>query len=398
MSARWSPARSKPSPSSCARTSCAGARPQRRWWAWATKPVSGRSSSTFSKTSRSTPPAAVGSASGRGATTARFGPTSRMTGWACRARSGSPYSRRSSESTVAICAARASGCTRPGGSWRPWAVASGSRPRATAEADSSLRSRRRPTWSRTRPAGRRPRSGARDHPAGLRAKASVAGLDHLVDEPEPLVERGEGALHGVDRQPLHLAQADRESFVECGELTRQRDVRHQAVVRVDRDPEAQPPQQVDRVLADRPGCTSVDVRRWAHLEGHAPVPDVGCQASKLDRAVRLNDDVVHDPHTVSQSLSPAELERLPDRRQPERLAGMDRDVEVLPAHVVVSIEIARRRVALLGTRHVEPDDSGIAPAHGALRDLDRTCRLAHGRHEGLHHDGMAGSGRALDTE
>ena len=77
---------------------------------------------------------------------------------------------------------------------------------------------------------------------------------------------------------------------------------------------------------------------------------------------------------------------------------MDRDVEVLPAHVVVSIEIARRRVALLGTRHVEPDDSGIAPAHRALRDLDRTCRLAHGRHEGLHHDGTAGSGRALDAD
>ena len=90
--------------------------------------------------------------------------------------------------------------------------------------------------------------------------------------------------------------------------------------------------------------------------------------------------------------APAELERLPDRRQPERLAGVDRDVEVLPADVLEGVEIAGRRVALLGTGDVEADHALVAPAHRAFGDLDRTRRLAHRRDDGLHDDRVTGRG------
>ena len=69
---------------------------------------------------------------------------------------------------------------------------------------------------------------------------------------------------------------------------------------------------------------------------------------------------------------------------------MDRDVEVLAADEVEGVEIARRRVPLLRSRDVEPDDARVAPADRALRDLHGSRRLAHGRHEHLHDDRVAG--------
>ena len=96
--------------------------------------------------------------------------------------------------------------------------------------------------------------------------------------------------------------------------------------------------------------------------------------------------------------APAELERLPDRRQPERLAGVDRDVEVLAADVVEGVEIAGRAVALLRAGDVEPDHAGVAPADRAFRDLDRAGGLAHRRHEHLHDDRLAGGSGPLRAD
>src|SRR4249919_1763991 len=108
-----------------------------------------------------------------------------------------------------------------------------------------------PTGQRGIVMDRRPSRVSADHHAGLLgAEAVIARLDDLVDEPEPLVERGEGALERVERQPLHLAEADRERLVERRELARQRDAAHQPVVGVEGDPEAEASKEVDRVLGD----------------------------------------------------------------------------------------------------------------------------------------------------
>src|SRR5260370_1073819 len=78
-----------------------------------------------------------------------------------------------------------------------------------------------------------------------------------------------------------------------------------------------------------------------------------------------------------QPLRTGELERLPDGRQPEGFASMDRDVEVFATDVLEGVEIPGRRVPLLGARDVEADDPRIAPADGAFGDLDRAGGLAH---------------------
>ena len=73
-------------------------------------------------------------------------------------------------------------------------------------------------------------------------------------------------------------------------------------------------------------------------------------------------------------------------------------MEVLAADVVEGVEVARRREALLGSRDVEPDHAGVAPADRAFGDLDRAGRLAHRRDEQLHDDRMARGGRPFRAD
>ena len=119
---------------------------------------------------------------------------------------------------------------------------------------------------------------------------------------------------------------------------RHRDAAHQPVVGVDGDPEAEPPQEVDRVLRDRRRAAPV----WTFDVGHI---SSGTRRSRTNAASRPRSTEPSSRTVMSSTIrtpwpsrsAPHELERLPDRRQPERLAGMDRDVEVLAP------DVARRR-------------------------------------------------------
>ena len=142
----------------------------------------------------------------------------------------------------------------------------------------------------------------------------------------------------------------------------------------------------------------MDVRRGAHLKRYAPVPHEGRQSTQPDGAVGLDGDVIDDPRPVPQPFRAAELERLPDRRQPERFPGVDGDVEVLMADPVERLEMSGRSIAGFRAGDIEADDPRVPPSDGRLRDLDRAGRLAHGGDEDLHGDGMARRGGALRTD
>src|SRR5580704_3961612 len=162
------------------------------------------------------------------------------------------------------------------------------------------------------------------------AGGGEAGLEHGVDQPEPLVERGERAFHGVDGEPLDVGPAVAEGLREGVELRGQGDAAHQPVVGVHGHPEGQVAQEADGVLADGPGGAGLHVGGGAHLQRDAPVPDVAGQAAERGAAVAGHPDVVDDPDAVAEALGAAPLHGLPDRGQAEALAGVDGDVEVLP--------------------------------------------------------------------
>ena len=133
------------------------------------------------------------------------------------------------------------------------------------------------------------------------------------------------------------------------------------------------------MLGDRVAHAGVDVRRRAHLERHPPVAHEAGQAPERGASVVGDLDVVDDPHAVAEPLGAAQLHGLPDRREPERLAGVDGDVEVLRRHELERVEVARRRVAGLAAGDVEADHPGVAVAHRQLGDLGGVGGVAHGR-------------------
>ena len=74
-------------------------------------------------------------------------------------------------------------------------------------------------------------------------------------------------------------------------------------------------------------------------------------------------DVVDDAHAVPEAVRAAPLDRLPDGRQPERLAGVDGEVEVLAPQVLERVQVPARREAGLGARDVEADHAVVAVTH-----------------------------------
>ena len=81
----------------------------------------------------------------------------------------------------------------------------------------------------------------------------------------------------------------------------------------------------------------------------------------------------------------------------ERLAGVDRDVEVLAGHELERVEVTGGREAGLGSGDVEPDDAVVTPPHRELGDLTRPRLSAHGREQRVHRDRMACGGGPLGS-
>jgi hypothetical protein len=84
---------------------------------------------------------------------------------------------------------------------------------------------------------------------------------------------------------------------------------------------------------------------------------------------------------MPEPLRAAELDGLPDRRQAERLPRVDRDVEVLPLHVLEGVQMTARRPARLRARDVEAHHAQVPVADGQLGDLQRPCRGPHAREQ-----------------
>ena len=132
------------------------------------------------------------------------------------------------------------------------------------------------------------------------------------------------------------------------------------------------------------GCSAIEARGAglhvgvrAQLERDPLVADVRREPAEVDRAVAVDGDVVDDADAVAEPVGAAPLDRLPDRGQPERLAGVDREVGVLALEVLERVEVPGGRVAGLGAGDVEPDHAVVAVGDGELGDLPRARLVPH---------------------
>src|SRR5262245_40472814 len=111
------------------------------------------------------------------------------------------------------------------------------------------------------------------------------------------------------------------------------------------------------MLGDRRGGPGLHVGGRAELQRPPLGPDISRQsADPLTPA----GDVVDDPYAVSEPVRPAPLQRLPDRGEPEALAGVDGEVEVLPLQILECVQMTGGRVTRLSAGDIEADYSHIA--------------------------------------
>src|SRR5258705_2251476 len=201
---------------------------------------------------------------------------------------------------------------------------------------------------------------------GLAPQLRESGLDLAVDVREPLVVADERALHGIQRQLLNVFEGERECAREATELLRQRHVRHEPVVGVHRHAEALLDEVPDGMLLERRHRAGVDVARRAELEWDALVADVRGQWSELHDGrvatlARIDDRHVFDEaDAVPDAMRAAVLKCLPDGRRPERLAGVDRDREVLAPAQLERLEVRLWWVAGLLAGDVESHHALLA--------------------------------------
>src|SRR3984957_741778 len=297
---------------------------------------------------------------------------------------------RSAASEVAPSASRAAGLTRPapGPDTPPAGPATGlALVLSAVTAVPSLAS----SPLASSPLASSPVPGDPDHSIAGGAGGGESRFDHRVDDLQALIEVRERALHRVDREPFEVGPAVPERLAEQRELRRQAHPAQQRVAGVDGDPEGQLAQQPDRVGLDGRGRAGLHVRRRAHLQRRPAVPHVAGQPAQLGGAVGGNPDVVHDPHAVAEPLGPAPLERLPDGRQPETFPRVDRDVEVLPGHVLERVQVPGRRAARLGAGDVEPDHALVPVPDRDLGDLQRARGGPHRGEQRVHGDAASGA-------
>src|SRR2546428_444374 len=177
---------------------------------------------------------------------------------------------------------------------------------------------------------------------GLAAQLREARLDLPVDVREALVVADERALHRVQGELLHVVEGEAEDAREAPELLRQRHVGHEPVVGVHGHAESLLHELTDRMLVERRDRAGVDVARRAELERDALVADIRGERSQLHDGLIDDRHVLDEANPVPDAVRAAVLERLPDRGRTERLAGVDRDREVLAPAELERLEVGFR--------------------------------------------------------
>src|SRR6266550_7474480 len=227
---------------------------------------------------------------------------------------------------------------------------------------------------------------------GLAAQLREARLDLPVDVREALVVADERALHRVQRELLDVVEREAEDARETPELLRQRHVRHEPVVGVHGHTEPLLHELADRMLVERRDRAGVDVARRAELERDALVADIRGERSELHDGLIDDRHVLDEADPVPDAVRAAVLERLPDRGRTERLAGVDRDREVLAPTELERLEVGFRRMAGFLTGDVEADDALLAVSDRELGHLERVGAVAHGADDLTQRDGIVGFG------
>src|SRR5581483_5283903 len=170
------------------------------------------------------------------------------------------------------------------------------------------------------------------------ANARVSRLDRLIDQVATLAVRQERALHGINGNFFEVLEGETERSRRRFELLAHSGVTHQAVIRVQGDPEFLLVQNFERMLRQTRSRPGVYIAEKADLERDALVQNILGEVSQLHRSALRHGDVLYQPCTVTDAVCPAILNRLPDGFFPKAFPGMNRDIEILALDVMKGVD------------------------------------------------------------
>ena len=125
------------------------------------------------------------------------------------------------------------------------------------------------------------------------------------------------------------------------------------------------------------GGPGVNVADQADLQRNPLVEDVLREVPQFHRLAVRDGNVFDQSRPMADAMRAAILNGLPDRFLPKSLAGMNRNVEILPLNIVKSIHVLLGRIAALFARQVESHHSPLAEVHGKFGHLERHVHIAH---------------------
>src|SRR6202795_3271153 len=96
-----------------------------------------------------------------------------------------------------------------------------------------------------------------------------------------------------------------------------------------------------------------------------------------DLAVLRDGNVIDEPRSMPDAVRSTVLNGLPNRFFSVSLAGVNRDVEILPLNIMKSVYMFFGRITALFARQIESHDSPITKAHGEFRHFKRHVHVAH---------------------
>src|ERR1700736_724480 len=116
----------------------------------------------------------------------------------------------------------------------------------------------------------------------------------------------------------------------------------------------------------------------ADFQWNSFIQNILCEVAQLHYLSVGHGDVIDEPGSMSNAVSAAILDSLPDVFLSEAFAGVNGDIEILALNIVKSIHVLLGRISTFLARQIEPDHATLAKVDGQFRHFERDVHIAHG--------------------
>jgi hypothetical protein len=137
-------------------------------------------------------------------------------------------------------------------------------------------------------------------------------LDDVINEGDPLFVWQKCALHGIDREFFQILDFEMESVRGVLQFVRESNLAHESVIGIEHYSEFVPIENSKGVILKILDCPCMNIACQADFEGYSLVENKLSESSHALDHTAPDLHVFHDTGRVTDAVSTAPLNRLPD--------------------------------------------------------------------------------------